>query len=101
MNLRRWFACVCLCASPAFADEPRVTVSLDHGWRFQQSAAVTGAESPAFDDSTWNTVDVPHTWNRLGNEGATRSPLTNTVQGVGWYRLRFKTPAGEIGRAHV
>lgn len=94
MSVRRWFASICLCASAAFADEPRTMVSLDHGWRFQQSAAVTGAESPTFDDSAWSAVDVPHTWNRLGNEGITRSPLTNTVQGVGWYRLRFKTPAG-------
>ena len=94
MSLRRWFACVCLCAAPAFADEPRMTVSLDQGWRFQQSAAVTGAESATFDDSAWSALDVPHTWNRLGNEGTTRSPLTNTVQGVGWYRLRFKAPTG-------
>ena len=94
MTLRRWIACLCLCASSAFADEPRVTVSLDQGWRFQQSATVSGAESPTFDDSSWGAVDVPHTWNRLGNEGTTRSPLTNTVQGVGWYRLRFKAPPG-------
>ena len=94
MTLRRWIACLCLCASSAFADEPRVTVSLDQGWRFQQSATVSGAESPTFEDSSWGAVDVPHTWNRLGNEGTTRSPLTNTVQGVGWYRLRFKAPSG-------
>lgn len=96
MNSGRWFACacLCLCVSSAFADEPRATVSLDQGWRFQQSDTVNGAESPIFDDSGWSVVDVPHTWNRLGNEGATRSPLTNSVQGVGWYRLRFKTAPG-------
>ena len=84
----------CLVASPAFADEPRVVVSLDHGWRFQQSASVTGAENRAFDDSAWSAVDVPHTWNRIGNEGTERSPLSNNVQGIGWYRLRFATPPG-------
>jgi beta-galactosidase len=84
----------CLAASPAFADEPRVLVSLDHGWRFQQSAAVTGAEGRTFDDSTWSAVEVPHTWNRIGNEGTERSPLSNDVQGIGWYRLRFATPPG-------
>ena len=94
-----WTASACLCASLAFAGEPRATVSLDQGWRFQQSAAVTGAESPTFDDSAWSTVNVPHTWNRLGNEGTTRSPLTNTVQGIGWYRLRFKAPARADGAA--
>lgn len=99
----RWLALACLgvitCLSavPAFADEPRISVSLDQGWRFRQSAAVTGAENPAFDDSAWTTVDVPHTWNRLGNKGTTRSPLTNTVQGIGWYRLRFTAPPAPDG----
>jgi beta-galactosidase len=87
-----WIASACLCASAAFAADPRVTVSLDQGWRFQQSAAVTAAVNPGFDDSAWSAIDVPHTWNRLGNEGTTRSPLTNTVQGIGWYRLRFTAP---------
>ena len=70
----------------------RSEVSLDSGWRFQQSNTLSGVESPAFDDSAWSTVNVPHTWNRIGNEGTTRSPESNNVQGVGWYRLRFDTP---------
>ena len=75
------------------------TIDLDRGWRFQQSDSLSGVEDPKFDDSVWSTVDVPHTWNRLGNEGTTRSPLTNSVQGVGWYRLRFDTPpSGRPGR---
>jgi hypothetical protein len=93
--LRRagWLTAICLGSLPAFADEPRVSVSLDQGWRFQQSGSITGAESRDFDDSAWQTVDVPHTWNRIGNAGTERSPLSNNVQGVGWYRLRFATPA--------
>jgi beta-galactosidase len=67
-------------------------VDLDHGWRFQQSNTLSGVEGLTFDDSAWSTVDVPHTWNRLGNAGTTRSAATNTVHGVGWYRLRFDAP---------
>ncbi|HEY0342230.1 MAG TPA: glycoside hydrolase family 2 TIM barrel-domain containing protein, partial [Steroidobacteraceae bacterium] len=91
-SLWLWVAGCCLAAAPAFADEPRLVVSLDKGWRFQQSASVTDAAERAFDDSAWTAVDVPHTWNRIGNEGTERSPLSNNVQGVGWYRLRFATP---------
>jgi beta-galactosidase len=93
MKLRAWLAVVCLGTLPVFAAEPRVSVSLDHGWRFQQSAAITGAEKRNFDDSAWQALDVPHSWNRIGNAGTERSPLSNSVQGIGWYRLRFATPA--------
>jgi beta-galactosidase len=65
---------------------------LSHGWRFRQDAVLSAVESSAFDDSQWTQVELPHTWNRIGNEGTERSPLTNDVQGVGWYRLRFRTP---------
>jgi beta-galactosidase len=82
----------CGAAPPSVAEEPRVTVSLDAGWRFKQATDLTGVESGTFDDSEWTPVDVPHTWNRIGNEGTERSPLSNSVQGVGWYRLRFKAP---------
>jgi beta-galactosidase len=101
LALRRagWLMAICLCSLPAFADEPRASVSLDQGWRFQQSGSVTGAESRDFDDSAWQAVDVPHTWNRIGNAGTERSPLSNNVQGVGWYRLRFATPGRTVGSA--
>jgi len=97
--LRRaaWSVAICLAALPAFADEPRVAVSLDQGWRFQQSDSVTGAEERGFDDSSWQTVDVPHTWNRIGNAGTERSSLSNNVQGVGWYRLRFTVADRLVG----
>jgi beta-galactosidase len=101
LALRRagWLMAICLGSLPAFADEPRASVSLDQGWRFQQSGSVTGAEKSDFDDSAWQTVDVPHTWNRIGNAGTERSPLSNNVQGVGWYRLRFATPGRTVGSA--
>ena len=88
----------CVAVLPVFAGEPRVSVSLDHGWRFQQSGSVTGAENRGFDDSAWQAIDVPHTWNRIGNAGIERSPLSNSVQGIGWYRLRFATPARQTSR---
>jgi beta-galactosidase len=68
-------------------------MDLSHGWRFRQADGLSDVQSGAFDDSQWNQVDIPHTWNRIGNEGIERSALTNAVQGVGWYRLRFTTPA--------
>jgi hypothetical protein len=57
-----WLALTCLCATPALSGDARLTVSLDHGWRFKQSGQIAGAESRAFDDSGWAAVDVPHTW---------------------------------------
>ena len=54
-------------------------------------------QSAAFDDSKWTKVTVPHTWNRIGNDGLTRSPESNSYRGAGWYRLRFPTPAGARG----
>ena len=82
----------------AQAEDVRAAVTFEHGWHFKQAADLTGVESGSFDDSGWTAVDVPHTWNRLGNEGTERSPLSNTVQGVGWYRLKFKTPAAAGGK---
>src|SRR5258708_29089485 len=72
--------------------EPRVSMELSRGWRFRQAEGLSGIESNAFDDSSWAAIELPHTWNRLGNAGTERSPLSNTVQGVGWYRLRFRMP---------
>src|SRR5882762_2774695 len=79
---------------------PRTSLDLSHGWRFRQAAALSGVESGAFDDSQWTGVDLPHTWNRIGNEGTERSPLTNDVQGGGWYRLRFRTPDASTTRRY-
>ena len=102
--LRRVWAVVCMTALgtvtlPAVAQTgppPRLEVSLDSGWRFQQSDTLSGVENPTFDDSAWSTVNVPHTWNRIGNEGTTRSPASNNVQGIGWYRLRFDVPPPSV-----
>jgi beta-galactosidase len=78
----------------------RESMELSHGWRFRQADGLSGVESGAFDDSQWTGVELPHTWNRIGNEGTERSPLTNDVQGVGWYRLRFRTPPASTMRRY-
>jgi beta-galactosidase len=79
------------------AQDARLTMPLDTGWRFQQASGLLGVEARAFDDTRWTSIDVPHTWNRLGNDGLERSPLSNDVQGVGWYRLHFRTPQVAAG----
>jgi beta-galactosidase len=83
--------------SPAGDAAPRAVMSLSTGWRFKQASGLSGVEGAQFDDSQWSEVTVPHTWNRLGNEGTERSPQSNSVQGTGWYRLRFKPPAAAPG----
>jgi beta-galactosidase len=79
---------------------PRFSMDLGHGWRFRQAAGLNGVESSTFDDSQWPTIELPHTWNRIGNEGTERSPLSNDVQGVGWYRVRFRTPVSPTTRSY-
>ena len=73
---------------------------LDAGWRVKQDNAITGAEAPAFDDSAWASVDLPYTWNHIGNAGVVRSPTSNSVQGIGWYRERFKVTAVPVGKRY-
>jgi beta-galactosidase len=88
----------CFAVPAATAREARLIVPLEAGWRFQQSAALPNhAELPRFDDARWTAVEIPHTWNRIGNEGTERSALSNNIQGVGWYRLHFKTPENTSG----
>ncbi len=84
-------------ASASAGREARLVLSLDSGWRFSRTPSLSGVEAVAFDDAGWTAVEVPHTWNRLGNQGTERSPLSNGVQGVGWYRLHFKAPSGGAG----
>jgi beta-galactosidase len=73
---------------------------LDGGWRVKQDNAITGAEAPGFDDSAWASVDIPYTWNHIGNPGVVRSPNSDSVQGVGWYRQHFKVSAVPGGKRY-
>jgi beta-galactosidase len=86
--------------APVLTGQPRVSVDLSRGWRFRQADGLSDVPSSAFDDSQWTAIEIPHTWNRIGNEGFERSPLSNNVQGVGWYRLRFKTPPSSTARRY-
>jgi beta-galactosidase len=90
-------AILSLYASAGAAQDARLIAPLDAGWRFTQASPAGGVEAPAFDDARWSAVELPHTWNRIGNGGTERSPLSNNVQGVGWYRLHFKPPAAAPG----
>jgi beta-galactosidase len=87
-----WTPILLCVAAIAVAGEARFSMPLDAGWRFKQAPHLIGVEAPTFEDVGWDSVSVPHTWNRIGNEGTERSPLSNNVQGVGWYRLHFKPP---------
>ena len=73
--------------APVLSGQPRVSVDMSREWRFRQADGLSDVPSSAFDDSQWTAIEIPHTWNRIGNEGFERSPLSNNVQGVGWYRL--------------
>src|SRR5262249_51468006 len=75
------------------SDDVRSVLALNAGWRFKQATGLRGVETAQFDDSQWSEVTVPHTWNRIGNDGTERSPQSNNIQAVGWYRLRFTAPA--------
>ena len=101
MAYRRSRAALCaifsLWASIAAAQDARLIAPLDAGWRFAQGSDFSGVEAPAFDDARWISVELPHTWNRIGNDGTERSPLSNNIQGVGWYRLHFKPPPVAAG----
>src|SRR5258708_29054422 len=90
--------CWPMLAGASGADAARAFMDLSHGWRFRQADSLSGVENGTFDDSQWATIELPHTWNRIGNEGTERSPLTNDVQEVGWYRLRFRTPPASTMR---
>jgi len=87
---------ISLFASIAAAQDARLIAPLDAGWRFTQAPDLTGVEASAFDDAGWTSVGLPHTWNRIGNDGTERSPLSNNVQGVGWYRLHFTPPHAAV-----
>lgn len=85
-----------LCTGPAEAAAQRVTHVLDTGWRFT-AEDVPAAVAPTFNDSNWQSVTIPHSWNRVGyylsgQLGVNRATSVNKAQGLGWYRLKFRTP---------
>ncbi|NLR73020.1 DUF4982 domain-containing protein [Novosphingobium sp. ERN07] len=90
--------------SPVRAQDGRAVTPLDTGWRFIAGDVSQGV-APEAADVAWQPVSVPHTWNRVGyyhhELGGTNSQASvNKRQGVGWYHLRFATPAGSAGKRH-
>jgi len=84
-------------ALPASLPSPRQGLGLASGWRFRAG----GEDQPIgedYDDSGWAPVEVPHSWNRVGSYTRERDPGLDARQGVGWYRMRFPTPAQRGGR---
>jgi beta-galactosidase len=45
------------CAAPA--DQGRLTIDFDTGWKFHLGD-VTGGQEPGRNDAGWRTLDVPH-----------------------------------------
>jgi beta-galactosidase len=72
------------CAGSLRAEEVRLDVSLNQGWKFLRQDA-PGAEKPDFDDSRWEAVTLPHTWNAQDGQDGGR----NYYRGIGWYRRHF------------
>ena len=86
------FAVLFLMPPSHAADAAHTTLSLDSAWRFSQNPQLSEAAALGADEKDWLPVNLPHTWNRLGNAGTERSPLSNSTQGIGWYRLHFTAP---------
>ncbi len=79
---------------------PAIT-TLSDGWRFRLGDAPDAVTGAAFDDSSWQPVSVPHSWNRIGDYRTTRSPESNNIQGIGYYRRHFIAPAILKGRREL
>ncbi|MFI1092290.1 glycoside hydrolase family 2 TIM barrel-domain containing protein [Streptomyces sp. NPDC020917] len=76
----------------ATTDSPRVTWSLNQGWR-----AVLGdpanAQQPSFDDTAWEPVDVPHP---LRLQPVDVGP--DNLQTIAWLRRRVTVPNSARGQ---
>jgi len=90
---------LCAALDDPLSQAVRQTEPLDHGWRFLL-ADPAGAERPEFEDRSWRSVDLPHDWSIEG-PFASDAPAGGAgaflPAGIGWYRLRFLTPAAAAG----
>jgi beta-galactosidase len=78
------------------------TKLFDENWLFFRGDT-TGAESPSFNDRNWRLLDLPHDWS-IEDLPGTSSPFQATAVsgvsggfttgGTGWYRKKFRLPAG-------
>jgi beta-galactosidase len=78
----------------------RVRDSFDFGWKFFKGDA-PGAEEPGFADAAWRALDLPHDWSIEGpftQDAPASGSGGYAPTGIGWYRKRFRLPAGYAGR---
>src|SRR5262249_48866018 len=78
----------------------RVRDSFDFGWKFFKGDA-PGAEAPGFADAAWRALDLPHDWSVEGpftQDAPASGSGGYAPTGIGWYRKRFRLPAGYAGR---
>jgi beta-galactosidase len=78
----------------------RVRDSFDFGWKFFMGDA-PGAEAPGFADAAWRALDLPHDWSVEGpftQDAPASGSGGYAPTGIGWYRKRFRLPAGYAGR---
>jgi beta-galactosidase len=78
----------------------RVRDSFDFGWKFFKGDA-PGAEAPGFADTAWRALDLPHDWSVEGpftQDAPASGSGGYAPTGIGWYRKRFRLPAGYAGR---
>jgi beta-galactosidase len=74
----------------------RIRDAFDFGWKFFRGDA-PGADQPGFADAAWRSLDLPHDWSVEGpfEQNAISSGTGGYAPtGIGWYRKRFRLPAG-------
>ena len=78
----------------------RAIYNFNPDWKFA-FGDTPGVDQPEFDDSSWASVSLPHTWNDIDSYRAYISHSGGDQSekfGIGWYRKRFKLPAGTDGK---
>ena len=92
-NLLASFFLWCLAAAllPLAAADPRLTTSINPGWRFWLGEAPTEAVQASFDDRAWDLVSLPHTLEVFGPD---LKDFPERGRNLGWYRRTIDVPAG-------
>ena len=77
---------------------PRITESLNAGWKFFLGDAPDAAE-PGFDDRSWRMLDLPHDWSIEGTvsqDAPTGGSGGYLPAGIGWYRKHFTARKSDL-----
>jgi len=77
---------------------PRITESLNAGWKFFLGDAPDAAE-PGFDDRSWRVLDLPHDWSIEGTvsqDAPTGGSGGYLPAGIGWYRKHFTARKSDL-----